>query len=108
MLINFIDKNMNLRLDKLSTKDSALNEFLSENEVPPKLVYKYFEEEQLAEFAATAKEKAKEENRYLAKFVFLENVESKTPDVSNTRPGMAYKYLGEVNSINNQRHGLGF
>lgn len=85
-----------------------LNEFLSDNHVSPKVIYTYFEEEQLAEFMVYSKDCAKAENRTLGKFKFIENKETKNSDPSNTKPGISYKYFGESSSHPDKRSGLGF
>lgn len=70
---------------KLSTRASDLNEY--------QLISQFIEDDQLSEFMTHAGEKAKKENRELQTFELKEGTESKCEDTSNTRAGMAYKYV---------------
>lgn len=99
---------MKLRLDKLSTKDSELNVFLTQNQVSPKKIYQFFEEDQLTEFMLECQQKAKLNSLKLGLFQLKESKESKLSDPSNTRAGMDFKYFGELGADTSSRHGLGF
>lgn len=101
-------KRTPLQLDKLSTKDSELNEFLSQNHISPKVVYQYFDEEQLNDFMTHAKQVATHENRKLGTFELKQDQESVITDPSNTRAGMAYKYFGELEPKTRKRQGMGY
>ena len=86
------EKDIYIQLERMSTKDTELNDFIEKSKVDPKKIYRFFEEEILNDFINFAKEKWGKENKKLYSFIFKEGKETNSNEESNTRPGMLYKY----------------
>ena len=90
---NLTEKNLYIELERMSTKDTDLNEFIKKSKVDPRKIYRFFEEENLNDFINYVKEKWSKEGKNLSSFVFKEGKETNANEESNSRPGVLYKYI---------------
>lgn len=97
-----------MELERMSTKDTELNSFILENKINPRQIYRFFEEENLNDFIISMKEKLRKEGKIIPSFTFKEGKETNANEERNTRPGVLYKYFGEIHETAKSRHGYGF